>query len=185
MIFLYLSVLDTDDERSKFEKLYDEHKNTLFNVAYKILNDVQLAEDAVHEAFISLAKNMDKIIDRNCIQIRNYLIIIVKNAALRIYNKRKKEVCVEDLSDVMLDLNSVEINVDNKCIQEKLFEMIKDLDYKYADVLILKYFYDMSNKEIAAALGISLENVKIRLIRGKNMLKKNMEAVNFYDESTI
>lgn len=174
MLMMYLSLLDTDEEKSTFEKLYYEHRMRMYHIAYGILKDIQLSEDAVHEAFLSLARNMNKISGRDCIQIRNYLIIIVRNTALRIYNKRRKEICVDEVYAIEPILDNIEIDVEKKDVQERLFQMIKGLDEKYADVLILKYFYDMKNKEIAKEIGISLENVKIRLARGKNLLKEKL-----------
>ncbi len=185
MIGFYLTLLDTAEEKSKFEELYQEYKSTLITVAYKILKDMALSEDAVHEAFLSLARNMNKISDRNCIQIRNYLIIIVKNASYRIYNKRKEELCIDDIKETIPDIQNVEIDVEDRESQQRLMTLIKSIDEKYADVLILKYFYDFSDKEIAESLGISLENVKIRLHRGKSMLKCKLSEVDCYDGQTV
>lgn len=185
MLGIYLAMLDNPEEESKFEELYNQFKPTLITVAHQILNDMELSEDAVHEAFLSLARNMNKISGKNCIQIRNYLIIIVRNASRRIYNKRKKEVCIEEIEDNIPDLQNIEIDTEDKAAQQKLMSLIKTLDEKYADVLILKYFYDLPNKEIARSLGISLENVKIRLYRGKNILKSKLSEVEFYDGETV
>ena len=77
MLGLYLALIDSAEDKSKFEKLYKEYRSTLITVAYSILKDTALAEDAVHETFLTLAKNFNKISDKTCIQIRNYLIIIV------------------------------------------------------------------------------------------------------------
>ena len=185
MLGAYLAMLDTPEEESKFEELYNQFKPTLITVAYNILNDMNLAEDAVHEAFLSLARNMDKISNRKCIQIRNYLIIIVRNFSYRIYNKRKKEICEDEIDENIPDLQNVEIDIEEKAEQQKLMELIKTLDEKYADVLILKYFYDLPDKEIARSLGISLENAKIRLHRGKAMLKSKLAEVKSYDGQTV
>lgn len=185
MLGIYLAMLDNPKEENKFEKLYNQFKPTLITVAYQILNDIDLAEDAVHDAFLSLAKNMNKISGKNCIQIRNYLIIIVRNASRQIYNKRKKEICVEEIQDNITDLQNIEINAEDKVTQQKLMELIKTLDEKYADVLILKYFYDLSDKEIARSIGISLENAKIRLYRGKAMIKNKLAEVKSYDGQTV
>ncbi len=185
MLGLYLAMLDTQDEKSRFEDLYNQYKSTLITVAYQILNDKSLAEDAVQEAFLALARNMKNISGRNCIQIRNYLIIIVRNASYRIYNKRKEELCVDEIEENIPDLQNIEINTEDKAAQQKLMALIKTLDEKYADILILKYFYDLPDKEIARTLGISLENAKIRLHRGKIMLKNKLSDVGFYDGQTI
>lgn len=58
-------------------------------------------------------------------------------------------------------------------------KLIKSLDRKYGNVLILKYFYDMTDREIADDLGISLENVKMRLHRGKKALNQNSRRKAF------
>lgn len=47
------------------------------------------------------------------------------------------------------------------------------------------YYHGMKDREIAFKLGISLENVKIRLVRGKNKLKKKLMEENYYDRSEI
>lgn len=185
MLGVYLAMLDTSEDKSKFEDLYNQYKATLITVANQILKDTELSEDAVHEAFLSLARNMNKISGKNCIQIRNYLIIIVRNASYRIYNKHKKEICIDEIDENILDLQNIEVNVEDKAAQQKLMKIIKTIDEKYSDVLILKYFYDLPDKEIAKSLGISLENAKIRLYRGKNMLKAKLLEVKFNDGQTV
>ena len=62
MIAIYLSLIDEND-MSRFEKIYYKYKNLLFYIANGILPDITDAEDAVQEAFIRIAKNMDKIED--------------------------------------------------------------------------------------------------------------------------
>ena len=171
---------DTEN-KSEFEKIYIKNRTLLFNIAFKILQDTASAEDAVQDAFLSLARNMNKISNRSCIEIRNYLIIIVRNAAFTIYNKRKKEFCCEKIINEKIDTDCFKVNDESNIVREDLFKLIKNLDAKYADVLILKYFYDMKDKEIAGALGITIENVKVRLHRGRKALKKKLIEENFYD----
>ncbi len=185
MLGFYLAMLEAEDDKSRFEKLYNEYEAVLFNVANSILKDCQLSEDAVNETFLALARNMNKISDKNCIQIRNYLIIIVKNNALRIYNKYKREINAEGIDETVPDFSDIEIEVESSENQRKLFSLLKNLDEKYGDVLMMKYFYGMRNKEIAEALGITLQNVKIRLHRGKIMLKEKLNKEETYDRETV
>lgn len=182
MVGAYLTLIDTAEGKSRFEELYDQYKALLMTIAYHILKDEALSEDAVHDTFLALAKNMGKLSERSSVQIRNYLIIIVKNNSCNIYNKRKKEECVEEIEELAPELQSVEIDIESRAAQQKLAELIKSLDPKYADVLMLKYFYDLSVSETAASLGISADNVRTRLYRGKNMLKKKLSEVYRYDK---
>lgn len=185
MLGLYLAMIDNEEDKITFEELYYKYKSVMFNIAVSILKDKQLSEDAVHEAFLSVAKNISKISDKNCIQTRNYLIIIVKNSARRIYNKNKNEFEGGEIFETVPDLHSIEIDTENSIRQKELMSMITELDVKYSDVLMFRYFYDMKNREIADALGITLENVKIRLIRGKQMLKEKLLEEKNYDRRTI
>ncbi len=59
MLF-YLSLLDTEEEKSKFEQLYYQYRKLMYLCAWEVLRDEQLAEDAVHEAFIKLTKYLKK-----------------------------------------------------------------------------------------------------------------------------
>ena len=60
MLGLYLAMLDTPEEKSKFELLYKEYRSTMFNLAKRILKDNYLAEDAVHNAFFEVNKKFRK-----------------------------------------------------------------------------------------------------------------------------
>ena len=55
-MIIYLSMIDTPEDRSKFERLYIEYRDVMYHVAYKILNNEQDAEDAVHQAFVKIAE---------------------------------------------------------------------------------------------------------------------------------
>ena len=57
MLNIFLSLIDSDEDKAKFSNLYEQYKNLMFYIARDILKDEHLAEDAVQEAFIRIAKN--------------------------------------------------------------------------------------------------------------------------------
>ncbi len=77
MLGAFLALLNTPEEKTRFEHLYLENRSIMYNYAMEILKDSQLAEDAVQDAFMKLIKYMDHIKGRNDHDARNYLIIIV------------------------------------------------------------------------------------------------------------
>lgn len=172
---------DTPEAQSRFEEIYNCNKNIMYNCAYSVLGDVSSAEDAVSDAFLSLARNFDKLDTSDNSRVRSYLMISVRNAAYKQYNKRKREVAAEDIYlDTETDDN-IAIDTENKQIHKLLFEKIKLLDKKYGDIIMLRYYCDMKEKDIADTLGISTENVKIRLHRAKNTLKKMLSQEGYHD----
>lgn len=56
MIAMYMSFIDSEDDREKFEIIYHEYRKRMVSVAYSILHNSEDAEDAVHETFIRIAK---------------------------------------------------------------------------------------------------------------------------------
>ena len=57
----------------------------------------------------------------------------------------------------------------------QLYQALKKLDMKKREILLLQYFGDLSQKEIAAVLHITPENVRVLAYRAKKELKKYME----------
>lgn len=170
MLAAYLAMLDTPEEKSKLELLYKEYKNSMYNIAYDILKDKYLAEDAVHNALLKLTKNLEKINEVKCKETRNYLVILVRGVAINIYNQNKKIVPVEELDET--DTVDVPELIESKLERERVFEIISNMDEKYSDILMLKLFYDYSNDEISQLLDIAPEHVSIRFFRAKAKLKK-------------
>ena len=56
-MFIYLQMIEAPEERSKFESIYLLHRNTMYAVAYRILQNAEDAEDAVHYAFLKILEN--------------------------------------------------------------------------------------------------------------------------------
>ncbi len=65
-MFVYLTLLDTQEEKSKFELIYINYRQLMFYIAKNILEDDFLSEDAVHDAFINIAKSLGNISDAIC-----------------------------------------------------------------------------------------------------------------------
>ena len=85
---IYLMMIDSENDKRKFVILYEKYKYLMLKVAFDVLKDNYLAEDAVHEAFIKVSKNMEKIGDVDTRETKRYLITITKNATIDIYRKR-------------------------------------------------------------------------------------------------
>lgn len=81
-MMIYLQTIDTAEDRSKFEQLYEQYKQLMFYTAFQILKRPQDAEDAVHLAFLSIAENISRISDLDCPKTRAYIVTIVERKAI-------------------------------------------------------------------------------------------------------
>lgn len=94
-MIIYLQMIESDEDKSKFEQLYIMYKGLMFHVAMKILKNEFDAEDAVHQAFLSLIENLKKKSDVKCPKTRAYIVIITERKAIDIIRSRSKLVDME------------------------------------------------------------------------------------------
>lgn len=148
--------------RQKLQELVTLYQDNLFAVAFNICKNAQDAEDVVQDTFIryyTLKKEFDS---RQ--HIRAWLIRVTINRAKnvsRIFWRRNK-LSLEDYMET-LSFETKE--------SENLFETVMKLPEKYRIVIHLFYYEDYSVNEIADILKISESNVKVRLSRGRRLLR--------------
>lgn len=183
MVHIFKDKTDSE-KRSVLEQLYLEYRYLMFHIASEILQDDKLAEDAVHTVFVKLSNSSFKFDEIACNKTKAFMAIVVRNAAVDMYNKRKNEkiVHINDILDMPdekpLPLEFV-INNENITNMQKT---LHSLEPKYADVVLMKYFYDYSDAEIALLFGISEQLVRVRLQRAKKKLISRMPKEDAYHE---
>ena len=79
---IILMMVDTPEQKRKFAELYERYRYLMFKIALDILHEHHLAEDALQEAFVRVAKHMECIGQLEETATKRYLITITKNAAL-------------------------------------------------------------------------------------------------------
>lgn len=165
-MIIYLSMLDTPQERSKFDRIYLKYKDLMFYVANQVLHNTYDAEDAVHEAFLSILKNLDKISDVESQKTRGFVVTIVERKAIDILRKQRRT-----------DEVTLNENVLGRAAPEPagLEEAIGKLPGHYRNVLMLKYVSGFSTGEIAKMLGITSSGVSKLLSRAKTELRTILE----------
>ena len=168
-MLIYLSMIDDYDDRYKFARVYATYKDLMLNRALDILKDHELAEDAVHNAFLKIIKNIDKIDDVNNLRTQGFCVVVVDNIAKTMYNKEHKVKFIE-LTDMESDVNVAEI-IEDKNVVENLMARMNDLPDIYRYVFVLKYFNNLSDRDIAETLNLNISTVRKRLQRGKKLLK--------------
>lgn len=167
-MILYLQTIESPADQSKFETLYLEYRDMMYGIAYKILRNIPDAEDAVHQAFLTIAENILKIDDPMCPKTRGYIVTIVESKAIDIYRRKKAHPTVQ-YSDETLGI-SMEYDGTNA-----LAGCILKLPARQRHILILKYSHGYSLKEIARMLGMTYANALKQEQRAKAKLKSLCE----------
>jgi len=167
-LLIYLAMIDSPDDQAKFERVYLQYRYLMLHVAKKILHNHQDAEDAVHQAFISIIKNIEKISAVGSPETRSYIVIITERKAIDILRRNQRHPA-SALDDEMigLDIPAPE--------DHPLAAAMAKLPAHYRQALLLRYDNGFSSREIASLLGISESGVRKLLARGKKALQRQLE----------
>ena len=89
-MFLYLAMIDSDADKSKFEILYSEYKNLMYYTANRILCNSSDTEDVVHQAFLKVIEILDTISSPRCHKTRALLVTITEHKAIDLYREKQR-----------------------------------------------------------------------------------------------
>ena len=142
------------------------YQDNLFRIAFSICQNREDAEDVVQETFLRYHSNAMDFNDE--MHIRAWLIRVAINKAKNCNHTfwRKNKLSLEDYMET-LTFETPE--------SENLFETVMKLPEKYRIVIHLFYYEDYAIREIAEILHLSESNVKVRLSRGRVLLKQSLK----------
>lgn len=181
MIALYLTLIEEEEQQNKFELLYYRYRNLMYYIAEGVLGHPKDSEDAVQEAFIRVAKNMDKIGDVDSSATKNFLGIITKREAMKLYDKKKRNAEIPE-TDLSINEDGNEVRFFDTYVGEQksipvneVAQALESLPYRYSSLLTLAYVMGYSGKEISQITGISETNVRQQMFKGRKLLEKMLE----------
>ena len=164
MMWYLLSVLEDEQERQKFVRIYEKYHDRMEKTAIRILLNQADAEDAVQNAFMRVIEHFQQALESPCEELAFWLISIVKNEALMILRKNKKIVPLEENWEAFAE------SAEETQSYSDLVALFARLPESYRSVLEMKMLIGYTDREIAERLGIfkrvlngHLENVRYRL----------------------
>ena len=180
MLAFYLSLIDNDNDRKLFERIYYAHRKQMLTLAFAILEDEDDAEDLVHDVFCNIAEKYMQSLQniKNEQDMKNYLLKAAKNSALNKKRDTKPHISLQE-SEYMLNKDNLNDNefldmICNNISYQEVLEAIRTLDKKYEDVLYLHFVIGMTVPEVAEHLNRNKQTVKKQLLRGKILLLEKL-----------
>lgn len=167
-LLIFLSILETDEERNIFVDLYNQYGDAMLRVARQYFpDDMNGAEDAVQNAWVRVVENFEKILDVPCKKRGSYLVIIVKNESVTLLRNRRQEVPIDD------DIEDYDSDPATSNVTD-VMEIIRGMPEIYRSILEMRFVEERSTKEIAAALALKETTVDVRIHRGRALLMKKL-----------
>ncbi len=160
------------DER-KFEALFKQWFKPLTAYAYKYLQDIDLAKEIVHQAFLKLWETRETIDTGQ--NVKSYLYKTVTNLSINYIRDNKKFVSTEEIYEWNLDPEDFENLAERNELAAALLNAIDQLPPKMREIFILSRYDGLSHKEIAEKLGISTKTVENQIGKALKKLRKTLK----------
>ena len=167
-----------------FEALFTEHANRVYQIAYGFVYDKEDAKDLVQETFIKIYKKIDKFRGLKRNEIIALIVIYTKNTSKDFLRRKKRRInpislCYEEDGEeyeyeIPDSSDGPEEVFINQSISKQIGAHIDLLPDAQREVIILKYYYDFSAKDIGDILGITENAVNARISRAKDKLRETI-----------
>ncbi|CQR47876.1 ECF RNA polymerase sigma factor SigW [Paraliobacillus sp. PM-2] len=167
-------------ETGAFNNYFQLYYKEMVAVATHITKDCYLAEDVVQEAFIKAYRHQKNIEDTS--KWKYWIKTIVKRTAIDTLRKQQRfQTLSADhwIDNHIAGLNDscsfVEEAMEKNFMYQQIITIIDQLNPSLKNVLFLKIYFDLCDKEIAEKLNISISAVKTRLYRARIKLRKDIK----------
>ncbi len=161
-------ILNTKREIIPLPELYEKYSMDIYRYSLSILKDEDDAKDAVQETFVKYVENENSF--RGEASQKTWLLVVARNYC---FSKLKRaENNNDSIDDDSFD-SMYELHLDDRIT---LQEALKSLTPQQNELLFLKEYGNYSYIEISEITGDTLENVKIKLFRTRQKLRRILEG---------
>lgn len=155
----------------QFEKLYKRYQPSLINYAFYLTRSSEDALEIVNDVFLSIWDKRDRLkLDSS---LNTYLYTAVKNRSINYIKKNKLETVFDDQLDTLSDFSA------DQSILEKeqriiIQQIMNGLPSKCKQVFAMSRIDQLSNKEIASLLDISIKTVEAQITKALKIFRKKL-----------
>ena len=156
--------------RDSVRRIYEKYFNHLLTLAMALLNDVSMAEDVVHDVFVSFVKSAEEFKLRG--NLKSYLVTCVMNRARdRIRSNRRRAVRLDNSDLISSEADGPEQTIICSEESRRLNDAIAELGHEQREVIVLRLKGEMKFREIARLQGVSVNTIQGRYRYGLNKLR--------------
>jgi RNA polymerase sigma-70 factor, ECF subfamily len=162
-----------EGDQAAFLELYDRHREPIYRFAYRVLGEVDIAEDVTHDCFLSLIRKPENFRPERA-SLRTYLFAAARNLALKHFRSTGRETGLDDMAgEPQLPQRHGPLR---KLLDEELASEVRravfSLPPMQREALILFEYEGLSLAEIAEITDADVGAIKGRLYRARGQLKE-------------
>ena len=155
----------------QFEKLYKRFQPSLINYAYYLTRSSEDSVELVNDVFLSVWNKRNQLkLDSN---LKTYLYTAVKNRSINHIKKNKLVIVFDEQIDTLSDFEA-----DHSLLEKEqliiIQQIMNDLPSKCKQVFAMSRIDQLSNKEIASFLDISIKTVEAQITKALKIFRKKL-----------
>ena len=164
-----------EGDAESFSELVRRHRDGWFTLALRLLGDREVAADVTQETAIRAWKSMGSFRQDSKFATWTHRIVVNTAWTVRRRAKRHATTPIEFVDDPTHD--PLEFHAERLGIRREIAAALWSLSAANRAVVVLKDVYGWSHAEVAEALGITVTAAKVRLHRGRTLLRRDLEGV--------
>jgi RNA polymerase sigma-70 factor (ECF subfamily) len=185
-----LVVLYAKGNNSAFDVLLNRHKSSVHSYIYYIVHDRDLTEDIFQETFMKVIMTIKQGRYTENGKFKAWIMRIAHNLVIDNFRQERNENSIsndEVDTDLFNDVRLCDGTVEDQMVQEQVFadvrKMVKHLPDNQREVLEMRYYRDMSFKEIADITGVSINTalgrMRYAILNMRRMAEENQIELSF------
>lgn len=151
-------------------EIYQEYHTKVRRYLYGQVNNAYLSEDLCSDVFLKVYEKLDTF-DEKKASLSTWIYTITRNTLTDYYRSRKVH---EEIPETLADEDSVDEDLCNEETLKELAAVLRRLDERERDIIVLHYYSGLTLKATAERMGISYAYVKILHNKALTFLKENL-----------
>ncbi|MFD2628010.1 sigma-70 family RNA polymerase sigma factor [Oceanobacillus kapialis] len=162
-------------DKDSFIRLFQIHRDQLYRIAFVYTKNREDALDVIQETAYRAFRNISSL--KSSRYFKTWLIKITINCAMNVLNSRKNNANIDPgyLDTIVAVSEDVPLHI-------TIEQLLSLLDSKEKTVIILKFYFDYTFKQISETMELPLGTVKSLYYRSLGKLKNNVEREDYYED---
>jgi RNA polymerase sigma-70 factor (ECF subfamily) len=162
-------------KENDFQNIHEKYFEKILNYAKFRVKDLETAEELAQDVFLSLWQFVRENGSESIKNKKKFLYTVARNKIIDHYRSRKSEASLDDVGEHHLAAAPrQEKKVDNDLNMAYVKKALRGLDKKYKNMIVFRYFKQMSIEEICRATGKSPNHVSVLIHKGVKLLGKKI-----------
>lgn len=165
----------TRKDSEKLQLLYELYEQPMYRIAYAVLHDSSLAEDAVSDAFVRIIDKLYKFREIPSDKTKAYIVKVIKSTSINIYRKNKRKVEQE----MPIDDELFQYRDDRQNVEQEVFErngsysvddMLKGVSEADRKIIMLRCRDGLSWRQVSEKMSVTETNCRKRFERSRKRI---------------